>query len=254
MTAVTIMDPEPLRGAVQTNASPLTPLDMLNQAVERGADIAVMERLMALHERWEAANAKKAFNAALADAKAEIPAIVKNRAVDFTTAKGRTNYRYEDFAGVARIVDPILNKHGLSYRFRSAQANGRVSVTCILSHRDGYSEETTLEAAEDHSGNKNGVQAIGSSAQYLQRYTLKLSLGLATTNDDDGQSSGKAEDDYVTDEQADAITALLTETQANVGAFLQTFRVECVSDLRKSQYADAHGALLRKKSKQGAAQ
>lgn len=252
MTAVTILDHEPSRAPA--HASPLTPLDMLNRAVETGANIEVLERLMALHERYEAAQAKKAFSAAVAAAKGEIPAIFRNRGVDFTTAKGRTNYRYEDFAGVAQVVDPILNKHGLSYRFRSAQENGRVRVTCVLSHRDGYSEETTLEAAEDHSGNKNSVQAIGSSATYLQRYTLKLALGLATTNDDDGKSSGKAEDDYVTDEQADAITALLTETQANVGAFLQTFRVECVADLRKSQYADAHGALLRKKSKQGAAQ
>ena len=250
MAAVTIMDPEH-RAPVASAA--LTPLDMLNRAVETGANIEVLERLMALHERYEAAQAKKAFSSAVASAKGEIPAIFRNRGVDFTTAKGRTNYRYEDFAGVANVVDPILNKHGLSYRFRSAQENGRVRVTCVLSHRDGYSEETTLEAAEDHSGNKNSVQAIGSSATYLQRYTLKLALGLATTNDDDATASSKTEDDFLTDDQSEAITALLTETKANITAFLQTFRVESVSDLRKSQYADAHGALLRKKAKMGAA-
>ena len=63
-------------------------------------------------------------------------------------------------------------------------------MTCVLSHRDGYSEETTLTAGADDSGKKNSIQAIGSTTTYLQRYTLKLALGLATQDrDDDGASS-----------------------------------------------------------------
>ncbi|BCH59244.1 hypothetical protein RvVAR0630_18680 [Agrobacterium vitis] len=32
--------------------------------------------------------------------KANLPAIVKTRKVDFTTQKGRTNYRYKDLASI----------------------------------------------------------------------------------------------------------------------------------------------------------
>jgi len=223
----------------------VTPLDMLNAAVSRGADVAVMERLMALHERWEASQARKAFDAAIAQAKGEIPAIVRNRTVDFTSAKGRTNYRHEDFAEVARVVNPILDRHGLTYRFRSSQEGNRLRVTCILSHRDGHSEETSLEATEDHSGNKNSIQAIGSSATYLQRYTLKLALGLATTNDDDGRAA--SDSGFVTDEQADAIRKLITDTGANVNRFLAYMSAESVSDIKASDYTRALTALNRKK-------
>ncbi len=160
--------------------------------IERAArdvsvDIEKFERLMAMRERVEDRIAKQAFDSAIALAKGELSPIVKNRAVDFTSQKGRTNYRYEDFAAVASAVDPALARHGLSYRFRSEQQGTKLKVTCRVSHRDGYAEETTLEGVNDTSGNKNDMQAVGSAATYLQRYTLKLALGLAASNDDDGR-------------------------------------------------------------------
>jgi hypothetical protein len=177
---------------VQSQTQPVSETVSFLAMIERAArdpsvDVDKFERLMLMKERVEANAARKAFNAAVAIAKGEIPPILKNREVDFTSQKGRTNYRYEDFAGVAKVVDPVLNRHGLSYRFKSEQAGNKLRVTCILFHELGHSEETTLEAVEDHSGNKNGIQAIGSTSVYLQRYTLKLSLGLATTTDDDGK-------------------------------------------------------------------
>lgn len=167
----------------------VTPMHMLQLAVERGADMSQLEKLMELQERWEANQARKAFDEAIAAAKAKIKPIAKKRAVDFTTAKGRTNYMYEDLALIADEVDPILSEFGLSYRYRSKQEANKVSVTCVIAHRDGHSEETTLTAVNDESGNKNSIQAIGSTTTYLQRYTLKLALGLAATKDDDGRAS-----------------------------------------------------------------
>jgi hypothetical protein len=167
------------------------PMELVQRAVTSGADIAVIEKLMGLQERWEANQARKAFEAALADAKAEIPVIEKNRKVDFTTNRGRTRYQYEDFAEVARTVAPILSRHGLSYRFTADDTPPRVAVTCIISHRDGHSEKTTLSAPRDESGNKNAAQSVGSAVTYLQRYTLKAALGLAASVDDDAQTSGK---------------------------------------------------------------
>ena len=170
-------------------AAPGAP-DPILAMIERAArdtavDIDKFERLMAMRERTEDRHAKQAFDNAIALAKGEIGPIVKNREVDFSTSKGRTNYRYEDFAAVASAVDPVLARHGLSYRFRSEQQGQRLKVTCRVSHADGYGEETTLEATNDESGNKNAIQAVGSAATYLQRYTLKLALGLAASNDND---------------------------------------------------------------------
>ncbi len=176
----------------QIEASSLTPMAMLERAITSGASIEIMERLMSLQERWEAKQARRAFDEAMANAKAEIPTITKNRVVDFTSerTKQRTNYRYEDLESVASTVGPALSKFGLSYRYRAtSNPNEPVTVTCIVSHRAGHFEELTLAAGRDDSGNKNSIQAISSTMTYLQRISLKAALGLAVSNDDDGQTS-----------------------------------------------------------------
>jgi ERF superfamily len=175
---------------VELTSAP-TPMQLLDQAINKGANVETLERLLALQERYEKNQARKAFDAAIALAKADIPVIFKDQEVDFTTQKGRTNYQYENLPGIARVIDPVLAKHGLNYRFRTSNNASSVTVTCVLSHRDGHSEENSLSGPLDLSGNKNPIQAIGSSVTYLQRYTVKAALGLSASADDDATSVDK---------------------------------------------------------------
>ena len=191
--------------------------------------------------------AQKAFNAAMADARAEIPPIIKNREVDFTSQKGRTNYRHEDLAGIAKIIDPILGKHGLSYRFRTTNPpNEPVSVTCVVSHRQGHSEENSLVAPRDDTGNKNSIQQIGSTITYLQRYTLKAALGLSAAHDDDGGKAGNGSGEAITKEQCDTLIAKLEATNSDKAAFCRYFRIDGVAMLPSKRYPEADKMLNRK--------
>lgn len=167
-------------------AEPATPMQMLQDALQRGAGIDVMERLLTLQERWEANQARKEFEAAMAALRPDLPTIAKNAEVDFTSTKGRTNYKYEDLGSVIAAIAPAMGKHGLSFRWKTEQPSVHsVKVTCILSHAGGHSERTDLTAVVDESGNKNSIQAIGSTVAYLQRYTLKAAVGIAASNDTD---------------------------------------------------------------------
>ena len=222
----------------------VTPMDMIDRAISSGASVEALEKLMVLQERWEANQGRKAFDGAIADAKSEIPPIIKNRQVDFTSQKGRTSYRHEDLAQIAATVDPILSKHGLSYRFRTHQDGQVVTVTCILSHRDGYSEETTLSSAADQSGNKNHIQAIGSAATYLQRYTLKMALGLAASNDDDGKTSETQ--GHINVDQFVTLQNLMEKSGADEAKFLQFIGVERIEDMNMRQFDTAVSALRKK--------
>jgi hypothetical protein len=208
--------------------SVMTPMDMLNKAVAQGANIDVLEKLMGLQERWEANQARKAFDEAMSAAKAEIPAIARNRA-------GHNSKKYADFAAIAAVVDPILSRHGLSYRFRSAQ-DERINVTCVLSHKAGHSEETTLAAPADTTGNKNAVQAIGSTLTYLQRYSLVQALGLAASDDDDGRAGGAK---LITEEQVGELTAMLESSGADKARFLKYFKIDRLPDLPAKEYQTA---------------
>lgn len=203
-----------------------------------------VEQAFALYQRVQLDTSRRAFDNALAAAKAQIPTINKNRRVDFTSQKGRTNYNYEDLSEIARTVDPILGANGLSYRFRTKQSEQSVSVTCILSHSDGYSEENTLVAGYDISGNKNAIQAVGSTITYLQRYTLKASLGLAASKDDDGKISGGS--DLITDDQAEELANLITETRTDIHKFLEFGGIESLADMPARDFLKARGVLLTK--------
>lgn len=213
-----------------------TPMELLASAIERGMGLETIEKLMALQERFEASQARKAFDNAMAAAKAEIPVIMKNRTVDFTSPKGRTHYRHEDLAEVARTVNPILAKHGLSYRFRTKSAIGEpISVTCVVCHRDGFFEENELIAPRDDTGNKNSIQQIGSTLTYLQRMTLKAALGLAASEDDDGKES-ESSAATISEKQVETLTKLLTDKGRTTEQLCKVFNLEQLSDLPANRY------------------
>ena len=234
----------------------LTPMAMLSQALSRGVSPEALDKLLTFQERWEAGQARKAFDAALAAAKAEMPVIAKNKLVDFPTndGKARTTYRHEDLGEIARTVDPVLARHGLSYRFHTtSEINQPIVVTCIVSHRDGHSEKNTLSGPRDDSGKKNQLQQMGSTITYLQRYTLKAALGLAAAADDDGASAGDEQRDTITDEQCDALSQRVTRLKANLDRFLQYFGIECIADLPAARLIEANRMLDAKEHQAGKA-
>ena len=145
-------------------------------------------------------------------------------------------------------MNPVLAEYGLSYRYRSEQEGASIRVTCVLSHRDGHAEETTLSGGADNTGNKNSIQAIASTLTYLQRYTLKLALGLADSGgDDDGRAAGGEEP--ISEEQVKMLQGLASQSKADLEKFCAYFKVEALPDLRKSQFENARVALEAKAKK-----
>lgn len=238
--------------AVAQVAAPVNPImDMIRQAVAGGQPLDVIRELKDMAKELAADEARRAFDEALAAAKAEIPVIRKNRRVGFEhrDKSGETNYSHEDLGEIARTVDPVLGRHGLSYRYRSVQGNGGVTVTCVLAHRGGHFEETQLSASPDASGKKNAIQQTGSAITYLQRYTLKLALGLAAAADDDGQSSEAVE--TLTDDQVMNLNDLIDSVVERLGAkrpgyvetFLRFMKVERLEDISARDYQKAVTAI-----------
>jgi hypothetical protein len=172
----------------------ITPAEMIQQAIQQGSGVEVMERLLALQERHHAFEARKAFDDAMADLRSNLPKITKSREVDFTTTKGRTNYKFEDLAEITEALAEPMSSVGLSFRWYTDNVQGGVKVTCRITHRAGHFEETSLVGPIDGSGNKNPIQAIGSAVTYLQRYTLKAAVGIAAAHDDDAQEVGRKAD------------------------------------------------------------
>lgn len=238
--------------AVNEHPRAPTPMEMVGRALEMGVSADILKQMMDLRDREEARNAKIAFTKAVAAAKAEIRPIMKTREVDYTpVGKQRVNYRHEDLAGIEEQVSPILTKHGLHYRFESDNGIDRpLTITCILEHDDGYATRTPLSASADSSGGKNSLQAIASAATYLQRYTLKLALGLSVSHDDDGKASSETNEPKRIDaEQVKTILALLDETDSDIEKFCQMGKIDAIPDMLANQFDSAVRLLNQKKAK-----
>jgi hypothetical protein len=185
---VEVMEPQPKARKSKALAA-VTPAAMITQAIASGAGVEVMEKLMGLHERWEAMQARKSFDDAMAALRQNMPTVVKSQQADF--GNGGASYKFEDLSAVTEALSPIMAGVGLSFRWRTNSTPTGVEVTCIVSHRDGHSEETTLASGFDTSGKKNPIQALGSAVTYLQRYTLKAAVGVAAAKDDDAIEAGR---------------------------------------------------------------
>ena len=153
-------------------------------------DVAKLQELLNVKERWDAIEARKAFVVAMNAFKAHPLTITKNKQVNF----GNTHYSHATLDHVVDVVTGGLGQHGISHRWSVEQGDGNIKVTCILTHELGHSESTTLSATADTSGSKNAIQAIGSTVTYLQRYTLLAATGLAAANTDDDAQSGASGD------------------------------------------------------------
>lgn len=168
------------------------PDSMLAIAVEKGMDLNYVEKLMDLRDREIARVAKMEYLAAMTKFQEMAPDMLKNRKVDYTT-KGENSttvkYNFQDLGNIISLIRKPLSECGLSYRWEQIEQNGKIIVTCIVSHVGGHVERgMPLDGDADKSGNKQGLHAKASTITYLQRYTLKGILGLASTEtDDDGQ-------------------------------------------------------------------
>jgi hypothetical protein len=210
-------------------------------AATENFDVDKLEKLLAVKERWDANEARKAFTAAMAAFKANPPEIIKDKHVAFQTSKGMTEYDHATLGSVCAAIVKGLSEHGISHRWDVAQ-DQRIKVTCILTHEQGHSEQVSLTASADESGGKNSIQAIGSAVTYLQRYTLFAATGLAAMDqDDDGKGTEPSQ--FITDKQALDLQAKAEEVGVNRENFLRFLKVSKLAELPASKYKAAIQAL-----------
>jgi hypothetical protein len=232
----------------------VTPMHLLELATRQGADVDKLGKLMDLQLRWQADEARKAFVVALISFKASPPTITKNKAVDFTSAKGRTHYKHATLDNVSGIIGAALAEVGISHRWETEQLDGGlIRVTCILTHAMGHSEKVWLQASRDESGNKNNIQAVGSTVTYLQRYTLLAATGMAVQDQDDDGAGGQGTAKMTEAQKADWLASIeALEAQDAAVALWTKIAAACEAIGDVPAYSELHAAMARKRKALGA--
>ena len=251
---VTVIEPEQAAlPAVSESAAILSVIE--RAARDPAVDIDKMERLMAMHERMLARQAKAAYNAALAEMQPKLPAISQHGEIKHGDKLISKYARWED---IVEVITPILGAHGFALSFRVGRDADQRLITGILSHRGGHSEETTLSLPIDNSGAKNNVQGVGSTTSYGKRYVTQALLNLVSRGeDDDGHAGGGG--DLISSEQKAELVDLLKQNGATdpngagTKKFLDHMGVASLDEIKAANFTRAKTALQSKLKKSNAA-
>lgn len=158
----------------------MNPSELLALAVDKDLDIEKLSKLMQMKKEWDADQARRAFFEAMTKFQSEVPDLRKSKSVAFKEVK----YNYAPLSDITRQIKETCKDCGLSYRWEIQDTKEEIKVTCLITHIDGHTEQTTMTASPDDSGSKNKIQARGSSIEYLKRYSLIGALGLSTSDSD----------------------------------------------------------------------
>lgn len=157
--------------------------NLIAMAIEKGADVDSLSKLMDLQERQMDKKAEQDYNRAITGFQSELRPIGKNK----------TSYvgSYATLDHIAKSIAPILAEHELSYSFDSEITDGIVLVVCHINHINGHARSAKFSAPIDAAAKVNDMQKTASALSYARRYALQLALGITTTDeDDDGETGG----------------------------------------------------------------
>ena len=245
-------DTAPQMPAVQSETSAIVSM------IERAAlnplvDIDKMERLLQMQERIFERQAKAEYALAFSQMQGELPSIERNGKIIIHDKNDRNKIIQETafatWEDINEAIKPVLKEHGFSLSFPIGQtAEGRITVTCVLLHRGGHSEQTTMVLMHDSSGSKNSVQAIGSSVSYGKRYTASAMLNITSHGeDDDGKIAGEPE--YISSDQEITLRDLILAVDADEKKFCAYLKIDALSSLPSARFEAAVKALEAKRAK-----
>lgn len=178
--ALALVEREPMQLAPVVAAA----MEMLHKSPPETV-AAAMDKILAVQERYEAGEARKAFAAAIVAAKRELPAVI-----GYDAQNKFAGYRYSTLAAIVDAITKALSRNDLSVSWDVSSSVDSVTVACKITHSAGHVEvsspmttkvENTTSAAGKEK--KTPAQAIMSAATSLRRMTVMAMLGLSSGED-----------------------------------------------------------------------
>ena len=169
-----------------------TPMDLLHMAVERGVDISQLTALVALKERCEADEARKAYADAFVKMRPHLPVVIR------TKENVQTHSKYAPLEVINEAVNPVLQAYGFATSTKIVdQDETSVTVAAELWHSGSHVERTQIKIPLDKTGiqgsvNKTAPHALLSSATYGRRAAICALLNISTGDDTDGNVDGQS--------------------------------------------------------------
>jgi hypothetical protein len=171
----------------------MDPQALITLAIDRQADVAVIERLTDLALKLDANHARKEWHRAIAEFHRRCPEIPKSRTARI---KEGFEYRFAPLDVILPIVQPVMNELGLTISWRGIadDAGKAVIRVCRISHELGHFEESApmrIPVDVDSRMGANAAQRVGIARTYADRYSLLDIIGKSPMDDPDADGLGE---------------------------------------------------------------
>jgi hypothetical protein len=226
--------------ALTTTTPPIvTPLVLLQQAIDKGIEPDQLATLMDLQERFERNRAAEAYAAAITQFQSRCPQIKKER----KPTSGPT-YTYASYDDVMLVAGPLLAECGISVSFSTKTIDKALEATCKL--RVGTHTEEHSFTVPVPEMRVNDTQRFGAALRYAQRYALCGALNIVVTDED--VDAGNLTVNTITEEQVIQIEDWILSTDSDRAKFLKAFSIEKLSDLPAAKFQNAIDAFKKKQA------
>lgn len=226
--------------------------------IERAAanpkvNIEKMRQLLDMHREILREQKEQLFNEAMSACQGEIERVATD------ARNSHTNSNYATYAALDRAVRPIYTRHGFGLSFDEADCPKveHVRVTCLVTHRTGFSRLYHRDMPSDGKGAKGNdvmtkTHAVGSAQQYGMRYLLKGIFNIAIgqdPDDDDGNGAGGKKVERLSVDQVTVIRDLLQETRSSESHFLAWLKCDRIENIPAHAYQDCKRAIEAKRER-----
>jgi hypothetical protein len=203
-------------------------------ALDRRADVAKLECLMAMYERLKAKEAELAYNAAKGRILKKLGGIkiVKNRPVLCDVEKGKPQkgnyaaFKYAPLEEIDKHLRPLLAEEDMDLSYSDEpREDGRILIRGRLKHLpSGHYEDSFMPAPLDTTGGKSDVQAVGSTNSFLRRYVACNIFNIVVVGDDDDGTGGT-----INEAQTKTILGLIKKAKAGP-KFLKYMKAQSIEE------------------------
>jgi len=231
----------------EPNGEFLTTIERL--ATNPEVDVSKIEAFLNMQERILDRKAKDEFNAAMVRVQGKIDLVVAKEKNE------QTRSMYANLKSILLQVKPIYTEEGFSLMFYEGETEkeNHKRIYADIMHRDGHTEKRYVDVAIQTTGiagkaMMTQIHGEGSAISYGRRYLTCMIFNIPTGDDDDGNSASRSPIETISQDQIIEIQDLIKETEMNEKGFLNTLKVNKLSDLDDVGYKRALGILNARKN------
>lgn len=155
---------------------------LIAQAIEKGASVDTMERLLAMRTQLKGEFAKEAFIKAMSNFQAQCPIIVKDKIV--YDKQGKERYRFAPLENIVTQVRKPLTENGFSYTVDVINDTTYLTAICKVTHILGHSETSSFQVPIDKDGYMSAPQKYAAASTFAKRYAFVNATGILTGDED----------------------------------------------------------------------